>query len=436
MNVGYTYNQSLLAGAPTAPMPYSPSYSVPIQSPPGGPAPISPAPMRRDSFESTRDKDVGDVIGGFFSGAGKAVYDMGRGLFFLGKTAGYAIEHPIKSMQKVGGAVIHGVTNPVQTAEMVVTLPWKVAKGVVKPYSNALQQGKYGEALGRFAVDFTVIASSLAERPKPTQPTPTNPTTPPPAVEPPPPPIVEPPPPPPPVSTPVGVSTPGGGVNNTITEEIKDVILENISTINGNNNVVNVGGININIGGVHGSTFGGTTSGGGLSGVTQALNGTEKVAQVVDKVDDVAKVIDNADEIAKVVDKVDDVSSVVSSPAVGTVTSATGSTVGTRIGQGIDFIINAPGKSLDAVGKGIQKIGQGFQNVGNAILHPIETLKGVNPVATTEWLANGIRRGGNAIADGMIFAAHNPKEAMIIAGAVGRAGKAAEDILMEMDLVR
>lgn len=426
-NVGYNYNQALLAGAAPQPMPYSPSYSVPIQS---GPAPQPVNPMKTDSYESTRDKDVGDVIGGFFTGAGKAVYDMGHGLFFLGKTAGYAVGHPIKSLQKIGGAAVSAVTNPLDTAKTVVSLPFAIAKGVVKPYSQALQKGNYGEALGRFAVDFTVIAASFGQKGSaPTDPpvpdTPHTvvddigsvvddiPVTPPPA------------------------SGAGGGISNNLSGDVKDVILDNIGSVGnvtGNGNTINVNIGNINIGGAHinGSTM--ASGGGGLSGAAggagAGIHNAEKVGSIVD---DAAKVIDKVDDAAKAA-----TATAESVKAAGTAATATasGSTVGTRIGQGIDFVIGAPGKAFNSVGRGIENLGRGIQNVGNAILHPLDTLKGINPVAATEWVANGIRSGGNLVADGMIFAAHNPQQAMIVAGAVGRGGKAAEDILMELDLVR
>jgi len=424
-NVGFNYNQALLAGAAPQPMPYSPSYSVPIQS---GPAPQPVGPMKTDSYESTRDKDVGDVIGGFFTGAGKAVYDMGHGLFFLGKTAGYAIEHPILSMKKIGGAAVSAVTNPINTAKTVVNLPFAIAKGVVKPYSQAMQQGKYGEALGRFAVDFTVIAASLGQKGSaPADPIPDTPLD--------------------NVVDDIGgvvddipitpqPTTGGaaGGISNNLSGDVKDVILDSIGSVGnvtGNGNTINVNIGNIQVGGanISGSTM--AAGGGGLSGTAGAVNNAEKVGSILD---DAAKVVDKVDDAAKVVTKTAE-----SAQAVGAgvnVASASGSTVGTRIGQGIDFVIGAPGKAFNSVGRGIENIGRGIQNVGNAILHPIDTLKGINPVAATEWVANGIRSGGNLVADGLIFAAHNPQQAMIVAGAVGRGGKAAEDILMELDLVR
>lgn len=440
MNFGNTYNQALLSG--TAPvsyqqMPYTPSYSVPIQS---QPAPLPQTQMRVDNYESTRDKNVGDVIGGFFTGAGKAIYDMGHGLFFLGKTAAYVIDNPVKSVKNVGSAVVHGVTHPMQTAQMVVTLPFAVARGIVKPYSQALQQGKYGEALGRLAVDVTVIAASMGQKQPPNSPPTTTPTTP---VTPPPPtptPVTPTPVTPPPVvATPVPV---GSGAGNNVANTIGDTLLEKIGSVeqitgNGNKISINIGSINIG-GGVTSSPIG-AVSGGTLSGAA-----TQTAQTVANTVDDVAKVVDKVDDVAAIVDDASKVASTGVTPlaqateTAGTVAAVTGesTTIGTKIGTGIDFIVNAPGKMLNSVGTGIQNLGKGMQNVGNAILHPLETLKGLDPVKTTEWIANGIRNGGNAIANGLVFAAHNPKEAAIIAGAVGRGGKAAEDILMELDIVR
>lgn len=446
MNFGYNYNQALLSGVAPPPAPYTPSYSVPVQSQPGGPAPL-PQPMRTDSFESTRDKSVGDVIGGFFTGAGKAIYDMGHGLFFLGKTAGYAVSHPIKSMGYVGGAVVNGVTHPVRTAETVVTLPFTIAKGIVKPYSQALQQGHYGEALGRFAVDFTVIASSLGGGKKPpaaAEPTPAPPPPPPPAGN---------------VADDVGnvaddignavnhTGTPGvgGAINNNLSGDVGDTVLEEIGKVgnvtgNGNHITVNIGNITVGGAQMSGNTM--STVGGGAASAAQSA-GT-----VADGLNNAAKVVDNA---SKVADKVDDVANAASNMAgasaqtaetasqtagayASAATAATGSTIGMKIGSGIDAVIAAPGKMVEVVGNGIQSVGRGIQNVGNAVLHPLETLRNFNP--NPEAFANGIRAAGNALADGVIYASKNPMQTVIIAGAVGRGGAAVEDILQEMDIVR
>jgi len=438
MNSGYNYNQAILSGATAPPAPYTPSYSVPMHSQPGGPAPL-PQPMQIDNFESTRDKSVGDVLGGFFTGAGKAVYDMGHGLFFLGKTAVHAIEHPIDSMGRVGSAVVHGVTHPVQTAEMVVTLPFKVAKGIVKPYSQALQQGKYGEAMGRLAVDFTVIAASMGGGKKP------------PPVEPPPVGVVDdignvaddignvvdd-------IAKPVsGTGGAGGAVNNNLSGNVGDTILDEIGkvgNVTGNGNTINVNIGNITVGGAQ---MNGTTVNAAANAASSGLDDVGRVASNMANnggsfVDDAAKVVNNVDDIASAGAKAS-TSAKTASQTAGAYTAASsaaqGSTVGTKIGHGIDAVISAPGKAFEFVGNGFQSVGRGIQKVGKTILHPIDAIRGFKP--NPEALANGIRSAGNALADGVIFASKNPGQALLITGAVGRGGKAAEDILMEFDLVR
>lgn len=111
-------------------------------------------------------------------------------------------------------------------------------------------------------------------------------------------------------------------------------------------------------------------------------------------------------------------------------------TVGQIIGGGIDTIIQGPGKVFNAIGNGFNSVGNGIKNIGNVILHPIDAIKGIDPVKTAEWIGNGLRTGADLTARGLVFTAQNPKQALIIAGAVGRGGKAAEDVLMEFDLVR
>ena len=51
-------------------------------------------------------------------------------------------------------------------------------------------------------------------------------------------------------------------------------------------------------------------------------------------------------------------------------------------------------------------------------------------------LGNGLKAGADLTAKGLLYAAQNPWHAVTIAGATGRAGKAAEDVLKEFDLVR
>jgi len=195
-------------------------------------------------------------------------------------------------------------------------------------------------------------------------------------------------------------------------------------------------------GGIQGSTSGGTALAKTVAHAEDLAKVASEVETVTPAVTNLAPVVNTATEVAStgvtpVVQAAETAANTAGTTA-GTVAATTGqtSTIGTKIGSGIDMIINAPGKTFTAVGEGIKKFGQGVQNVGDAILHPLDTLKGLDPVKTTEAIANGIRKGGNALADGLVFAAHNPKQAAIIAGAVGRGGKAAEDILKEMDLVR
>ncbi len=417
MTVGFNYNQAILAGtAPPSPMPYSPSYSVPVQS---GPQPLRPPAMKVDNYESTRDKSAGDFVGGFFSGAAKSIYGMGEGLVFLGKSAAYGVTNPIGAVKTVSRTALHIATHPWQTTQ-------SIAKGIVKPYSTALQQGQYGEALGRLTVDLAVITAAFAEKP----PAP-GPTDPPPSVltPEPPTPIFDP---PPTVSTPVS-PVGGGGASNNIVNDIKDVILDNVGNgnINGNNNTINII--------IGGGTQTANSAGGGLGAAANtAANMADDAGRVANGIGSVA---DDAGRVANGIGNVtDDVAKAAQTAAqtAGTTAqyTAQGSTIGTQIGQGIDYVLSAPAKITNGIGNAVSSVGRGIQKVGNAILNPLDTLKGINPVSVTEWMANGIRNGGNAVANGMIYAAHNPQQALIVAGAVGRGGKAAEDILSEMDIVR
>ncbi len=408
MSVGFNHNQAILAGATStpAPMPYSPSYSVPIQS---GPQPLNPN-MPVDNYESTRDKSVGDFVGGFFTGAAKSIYGMGEGLVFLGKATISGISNPVSAAKTVGRTALHVATHPWQTTQ-------SIAKGIVKPYSTALKQGQYGEALGRLTVDLAVVTSAFAEKtpaPGPVDPPPTD------AIDdiadvvddiP-----------PPSVATPVPpVGGPAGGASNNIVNDIKDVLLDNVGNgnITGDNNTINII--------IGGGTQTASSTGTGAAAVNRAASVADDIGNVADDIGNVA------DDIGNVAD---DVASVASQTAGAANMGAQGASVGTRIGQGIDYILTAPAKLTNGIGNAVSSVGRGIQKVGNAILHPIDTLKGINPVSVTEWVAEGIRSGGNAVANGMIFAAHNPGQALVVAGAVGRGGKAAEDILSEMDIVR
>lgn len=411
MSVGFNYNQAILAGTmPPSPMPYSPSYSVPIQS---GPQPLRSPSMKVDNYESTRDKSAGDFVGGFFSGAAKSIYGMGEGLVFLGKSAAYGITNPIGAVKTVSRTALHIATHPWQTTQ-------SIAKGIVKPYSTALKQGQYGEALGRLTVDLAVVTAAFAEKPPAPVPDTPQPASPIPDI------IDDIPQPTPVVSSPVAPVGGGGGASNNIVNDIKDVILDNVGNgnINGNNNTINII--------IGGGTQTASSAGGGLGAAANtAANVADDAGRVANGIGNIADDVGNAaDDVAKAAQT--------AAQTAGTTAqyTAQGSTIGTQIGQGIDYVLSAPAKITNGIGNAVSSVGRGIQKVGNAILNPLDTLKGINPVSVTEWMANGIRNGGNAIANGMIYAAHNPQQALIVAGAVGRGGKAAEDILSEMDIVR
>lgn len=419
MTVGFNYNQALLAGsAPPSPMPYSPSYSVPIQS---GPQPLRSPAMKVDNYESTRDKSAGDFVGGFFSGAAKSIYGMGEGLVFLGKSAAYGVTNPVSAAKTVGRTALHIATHPWQTTQ-------SIAKGIVKPYSTALQQGQYGEALGRLTVDLAVITAAFAEKPPGPVPEPPTPTTEIPPVFDPPPVVSS------PITPPVGG---GGGASNSIVNDIKDVLLDNVGNgnITGNNNTINII--------IGGGTQTANSAGGGLGAAANAAaNVADDAGRVVNGIGNIANEAGNVvDDVAKAAQTAAGTTAQTASTAAQTAGAAAqytaqGSTIGTQIGQGIDYVLSAPAKITNGIGNAVSSVGRGIQKVGNAILNPLDTLKGINPVSVTEWMANGIRNGGNAVANGMIYAAHNPQQALIVAGAVGRGGKAVEDILSEMDIVR
>jgi hypothetical protein len=442
MTIGYNSNQAaLLAGmnpvgyqqavapsyapapyaAPYA-APYTPSYSLPIQS-----GPMQPPTMKVDNYESTRDKNAGDFVAGVFTGAGKAIYDMGHGLFFLGKVASNVVTHPIKSAQWVGGVAVHAVTNPIQTAEGIVTLPFKIANGIVKPYSQAIQQGRYGEAVGRLAVDVTVIAASFnGNKPPGNPPGPTPTPTPPPV----------PPTPTPAVTTPITDviddvgKVAGGSAANNVTSQVGDVLIEKLVNVE---NVAAGATVNINIGNIEiGKTVMSGTMHAGSSGGGGALKSVGKMMQ---NADEVAQVV-TPQTMVEMAQAVDNVAPALTSAEVVTVAAEQSRTVGQLIGGGIDKVIAAPSKVFNGIAHGFHKIGDGFDKIGKIILNPLDSLKGLNPVQTAEWIGNGLRSGADLTARGLVFAAQNPKQALIVAGAVGRAGKAAEDVLMEFDLVR
>ncbi|RQR79224.1 DUF4150 domain-containing protein [Burkholderia sp. Bp9012] len=106
------------------------------------------------------DKGVMHQVGGFFKGAGGALWDMGKGLVGLG--VGAAKLSPASQMAEelsnaTGLNVYHGYSETQQalgqTAQAIYDHPGAIVDGITKPYMEAWSQGNYGEALGRGAVD-------------------------------------------------------------------------------------------------------------------------------------------------------------------------------------------------------------------------------------------------------------------------------------------
>lgn len=116
--------------------------------------------------EDTRDKQASDVLLGVVKGFGKAGIDTVKGFVTFGSVVGGAIIHPKQTAIAVGGAVKYAVNNPIKTTKMVaIDLPIGIVKGIVTPYSEAISQGKYGEAIGRgiFDVGMVVLTAGLGE---------------------------------------------------------------------------------------------------------------------------------------------------------------------------------------------------------------------------------------------------------------------------------
>jgi hypothetical protein len=271
--------------------------------------------------------------------------------------------------------------NPIQTAEGIVTLPFKIANGIVKPYSQAIQQGRYGEAVGRLAVDVTVIAASFNGS-KP----PGNPPGPAPTPTPTPPPV-----PPTPAVTPVPVAdvlddvgkVAGGSAANNVTSQVGDVLIEKLVNVE---NVAAGATVNINIGNIEiGKTVMSGTMHAGSSGGGGALKSVGKMMQ---NADEVAQVV-TPQTMVEMAQAVDNVAPALTSAEVVTVAAEQSRTVGQLIGGGIDKVIAAPSKVFNGIASGFHKIGDGFDKIGKIILNPLDSLKGLNPVQTAEWIGNG-----------------------------------------------
>ncbi|WP_108027063.1 PAAR-like domain-containing protein [Burkholderia mayonis] len=106
------------------------------------------------------DKGVMHQVGGFFKGAGGAVWDMAKGLG--GLAAGAAKLSPVSQAAEglsdmTGLYSYHGYSETrdalAKTTQAIYEHPGAIVDGITKPYMEAWSQGNYGEALGRGAVD-------------------------------------------------------------------------------------------------------------------------------------------------------------------------------------------------------------------------------------------------------------------------------------------
>lgn len=429
---------------------YAPSQTLALQPVRGN----SYSPDNFNNNKPTADKNFGDFALGLVKGAGMSIYDMGHGLFFLGKGAVKAVTNPIDTITGIGGAVIHGVSHPLQTAEKVITLPFTIAKGIVKPYSNAIQQGHYGEAVGRLAMDIGVIAMSMAGGPKGPAPQPT-PTTPPPVVDD----IgqvaddiapvmddVA------PVMDDVGTASGGAGNSvNTATMTHNETLAEKIINVEVKmptnmpagatveiKPVINLQGANLNVGGVQQVSKGATLSGGGSAG--RVASAVPPVTPVTAPITETVKTAAaSSSPFNTVASAMDEVGTAASSTAGASTVAAAESGKFAAMGANIDKALKVPGQIMNSAGNMFNRVGNAFNRVGNFIANPMASFKAMpkfDPVKFAEGIAGGLRTGADLAGKGIVYAAQNPKHSLFIAGAVGRAGKATEDILMDLDLVR
>src|SRR5471032_38232 len=106
------------------------------------------------------DKGVMHQVGGFFKGAGGALWDMGKGLVGLGVGAAKlsSVSQAAEGLSNATGLYnYHGYSETQQavsqTAQAIYNHPGAIVEGITKPYTEAWAQGNYGEALGRGAID-------------------------------------------------------------------------------------------------------------------------------------------------------------------------------------------------------------------------------------------------------------------------------------------
>lgn len=411
-----------------------------------------------DNYEQTRDKGFFDFGKGVIVGVGKGIYDMGSGLVFLGKGAAWVVTHPVKTVAGIGKTLAYGVSHPIQSAKFVVTLPVKIVQGIVKPYSESIKQGKYGEFVGRLGLDIGVILLSAGIASEAKAGTKSAQVT---------------------ASVADDVVKTADKVDDVVkvaTESAKVVDTTSdaakvLQTVSEGANAVNTGAGSqvvqsavkvgdILIGDIHAAEgakviikIGNNVT--RVSGTTPGVVKTvETTAKTVETVGQVVKAAETAGTLTKVAEV---------TPVVATVaeTATTGATaivaavsfedkvgkIGAWIGRGIDGVAAVPKAIVDVTGKIIIGTGHAIGSVGNVVLHPIKSVKWLlNPASWTTIqqgavqgatvIGTGLRTGADLTAKGLLFAAQHPLKAVVVAGAVGRVGKAGEDVLTGLDVIR
>jgi hypothetical protein len=113
------------------------------------------------SKEDTKEQGSSGFIGGVFKGFGRAGIDAVGGVVTLGKVVIGGVIHPSKTINWVGGGVKYAVNHPAKAIKAVAfDLPTGIINGITDPYKQAIKQGKYGEATGRFVFDAGMVLLS------------------------------------------------------------------------------------------------------------------------------------------------------------------------------------------------------------------------------------------------------------------------------------
>lgn len=106
------------------------------------------------------DKGALHQVGGFFKGAGGALWDMGKGIVGLGVGAAKlsVVSQAAEELSNATGLYsYHGYSDTQaavgKTAQAIYDHPGAIIDGITKPYSEAWARGDYGEALGRGTID-------------------------------------------------------------------------------------------------------------------------------------------------------------------------------------------------------------------------------------------------------------------------------------------